>query len=265
MEAPLALNIAPLNAPHRELEWQPLADRDFHIDDMEGYKRHLQAFCEIRNNHKNKTDIFGIWESNMPIYYMPSVNVFPNLIHQCCANYEPSQRAVMGPSGGVLFHITPQSINEMLQFKPTQPLFPLTMKHLLDLASKLSSEEVTRIAKTFMPPKFFSASPPYHHAWFDETGRLIIDIISYILGFRTSEIVDETVPALMSMFSLGQPPAVKYDYATFIANKIHEQFMNLEREGVFKYTAYIYIYHLFLYYQSDSFTVFLKKLDAKGE
>ena len=92
---------------------------------------------------------------------------------------------------------------------------------------------------------------------------MIIDMISYILGFRTSEIVDETVFALMSMFAPGQPPVVKYDYATFIANKIHEQFMDLERERVFKYTSYIY--HLLLYYQSDCFPVFLKKLDARGE
>jgi len=128
MEAPVALNVARLNSPHKELEWQPLADRDYQIDDMEGYKPHLQAFCEIRNSYKNKADIFGIWESNMPIYYLPSANVFLDLIHQCCANYEPSQRAVMNPSGNVLFYITPQSINEMLQFKPTQPLVPLSMK-----------------------------------------------------------------------------------------------------------------------------------------
>jgi len=114
-----------------------------------------------------------------------------------------------------------------------------------------------------MPPKFFSASPAYHCAWFDETSRIIIDMISYILGFRTSEIVVETVMDLLSMFALGHPPTFKYDYATYIANKIHEQFMNLERERVFKYTSYIY--HLLMYYQSDSFLVFLKKLDAKGE
>jgi len=88
-------------------------------------------------------------------------------------------------------------------------------------------------------------------------------MISYIVGFKTSEIVDETIFALISMFSLGQPTAVKHDYATYIANKIHEQFMNLDRQRVFKYTAYIY--HLLLYYQSDSFPVFLKKLDAMGE
>ena len=38
--------------------------------------------------------------------------------------------------------------------------------------------------------------------------------------------------------------------------------MNLERERVFKYTSYIY--HLLLYNQPDSFPIFLKKLDAKG-
>lgn len=204
MEAPVALNIAPLNAPHKELEWLPLANRDFQINDMEGDKLHLQAFCEIRNSYRNKTDIFGIWESNMPIYYLSSVNVFPDLIHQCCANYEPSQRAMMDSSRNVLFHITPQCINEMLQFKPTQPLVPLSVKQLLDQASKLSSAEVNQISKMFMPPECYSRyTLPYHHAWFDEPGRLVIDMISYILGFRTSEIVDETILALMSMFAPG--------------------------------------------------------------
>jgi len=203
MEAPVALNIASLNAPYKELEWLPLADRDFQINDMESDKHHLQAFFEIRNSYRNKADIFGIWESNMPIYYLPSVNVFLDLINQCCANYEPSQRAVMDPYGNVLFHITPQSINEMLQFKPTQALVPLSMKQLLDQASKLSSTEVDWIAKMFMPPDCHSRyTLPYHHAWFDEPGRLVIDMISYIPGFRTSEIVDETVLALISMFAL---------------------------------------------------------------
>ena len=38
--------------------------------------------------------------------------------------------------------------------------------------------------------------------------------------------------------------------------------MNLERERVFRYTSYIY--HLFLFYQPDSFSIPLKKLNAQG-
>lgn len=71
MEALVTLNIAPLNAPHKELEWIPLADRDYQIKDMMGYKSHLQAFFEIRNSHRSSTDVLGIWETNMPIYYLP--------------------------------------------------------------------------------------------------------------------------------------------------------------------------------------------------
>ena len=60
MEAPVALNIAPLNAPHMDLEWLPLADRDFQIKDMMGLKSHLKTVFHFRNNHKNNTDILGI-------------------------------------------------------------------------------------------------------------------------------------------------------------------------------------------------------------
>jgi len=105
--------------------------------------------------------------------------------------------------------------------------------------------------------------PPYVHSWFTKTGRLILDRISFILGFKTSEYVDETILVMLSMFTPGQPLAVKYDYASFIANQINEKFINLDREGVFKYTSFIY--HLLLYYQPDRFSFPIRKLDSKGE
>lgn len=105
--------------------------------------------------------------------------------------------------------------------------------------------------------------PPFNQVYFNEAGVFITDAISYIFGFKTSEHIDETVLVLMSIFTPRQPPGVKYDYASFIANKIHEQFMNLDRERVFKYTSYIY--HLLLYYQPDSFQISLRILDLKGE
>jgi len=88
-------------------------------------------------------------------------------------------------------------------------------------------------------------------------------MISYILGFKTSEYIHETILVLMSIFIPGQHPVVQSDYATFIANKIREQFMSLDRERVFKYTSYIY--HLLLYNQPDSFQIPLRRLDLKGE
>jgi len=143
MAIPAALNITPLNAPHKELEALPLADRDYLIQDLVGDRNQLQTFCQLRNSYLNKSDIYGIWESNFPIYFLPSINIFPEIIRLCCENYEPTQRAVKSPSGSILFHITLDSINQMLNFKKTQLLVPRSMKFLLDEGPKLSSSEIT--------------------------------------------------------------------------------------------------------------------------
>jgi len=263
MEAPADLNAAPINAPHKDLNYLPLADKEFQIKDLTTDYNYLQGFCQLRDSHLSNFDIFGLWESNLPMYFLPSVHVFPDSIHQCCANYDPILRAIMSPSQNVLFSITAESINEMLHFHSTEPLAPLSMGFLVEKASQFRSSEITCITQMFMSPKHQpKGPPPYLHAFFTETDKLILDMISSVLGFRSSEYVDDITLVMLSIFTLGQPPAIKYDYDTFIANKIHAQFMNLERDGVFKYTSYIY--RLLLYYQPDNFPFPIRKLDSKG-
>ena len=88
-----------------------------------------------------------------------------------------------------------------------------------------------------------------------------MDLISYVLGYRGVEDVDDTIMAMLYIFSPGKPPVVHYDYATYIADRIHEQLMNLKRERLFRYTSYIY--HLFLFYLPDSFLIPLKQFNAQ--
>jgi len=242
----------------------PLADIDYLIQDLIGKKNHLHTYCQLRNSFISKSDKYGIWESNLPHYFLPSINIFPKIIHLCATNYEPNQRAVKSPSGSILFYIKADSINQMLNFKQTQQLFPFSMKNLLGEASWLPGLRFEEMVKTFMRENCQPKEPPplpYDH--FNEVGKLLIDMISYVLGFTTSELVDETVLVLLSSFSQGKPPAVKYNYAKFIANKIHDQLIRLDRKGVFKYSSYIY--HLLMYYQSESFQCPIKKLNSKGE
>jgi len=173
------LNITPMNSPNKELESMPLADRDYLIQNLVGDRNHLRTFCQLRNNFLRNCDMYGIWESNLAHYFLPSVNIFPEIIHLCAENYEPNQRAVKSPSRNILFHITPDSINHMLNFKQTQLLTPFSMKYLLDEGSKLSSSEIARITKTFMradcQPK---EPPPFLYAHFNEVGKLLVDMIS---------------------------------------------------------------------------------------
>lgn len=104
--------------------------------------------------------------------------------------------------------------------------------------------------------------PSYLQTFFIDMGRLIVDMISLVMGFNTSEYVDEITLVLLSIFTPGQPPVIKHDYSCYIANKIHDQFLRLDNEGVFKYTTFIY--HLMLYYQSENFPFLVMKLDTKG-
>jgi len=138
------------------------------------------------------------------------------------------------------------------------------MKYLLDEGPKLSSSKIARTAKTFMRVDHQPTEPPpFLYINFNEVGKLLVDMISSVLGFKTSEHIDETVLVLLFAYSPRQPPAIKYNYAKFISNKIHDQLLKMDREGVFKYSSYIY--HLFMYYQSDCFQCPIKKLESKGE
>lgn len=119
MATPTTLSVTPMNPPNRELEAMPLANKDYLIQDLIGDKNHLKTFCQLRNIFINNCDMYGLWESNLPYYFLPSVNIFPEIIHLCAENYEPNQRAVKSPSGSILFYITPDSINQILNFKQT--------------------------------------------------------------------------------------------------------------------------------------------------
>jgi len=86
-------------------------------------------------------------------------------------------------------------------------------------------------------------------------------MLSCILGYTSDEHVDKVVIAFLSIFFLGKPPTTMYNYAQFIANRIHEKFIRLPTKRVFKYPSVLF--HMFLYYQSNKFPVSIKKLDTK--
>ena len=48
MEIPVAFNVTPLNAPHRDLDYLPLADRDFQIKDLVLSENPLRTFCRCK-------------------------------------------------------------------------------------------------------------------------------------------------------------------------------------------------------------------------
>ena len=97
METPAALNVAPVNAPHKYLDHLHLADKDFQIKDLAFDDTTLKLYCKYRDLYLNGADNISLWESNLPKYQFPSMHIFPDIVHECHANYNPNLRAVMSP------------------------------------------------------------------------------------------------------------------------------------------------------------------------
>lgn len=164
----------------------------------------------------------------------------------------------------ILFTITTESINEMLQLQPGQNYTPISIGDLLDRFPKLTTAKLVEMLQTFIREENHipKSPPPYVDTIFSPFGQDIVVMISYVLGYTTSEYIDEIILAFMSIFSPRQPLAVMYDYAKFIADNMPNHFLRMSIEIVFKYSSFLY--HLFLYYQADKFPFTLQKLDTKG-
>ena len=134
---------------------------------------------------------------------------------------------------------------------------------MLNRYPTLTSIKLARLCQAFIREEKYTPkdSPPYLWTIFFGLGRDIIDMISSVLGYTTSELVDEIIIAFMSIYSPGQAPTIMFDYAKFIVDKMLDQFMRLDNERVFKNSSVLY--HLFLYYQADRFPITLQKLDTR--
>lgn len=109
------MDVRPITTPHLDLDHLPLANKDLQIKDTSIHESPLKLYCWYRDQYLNHDDKIHLWESNLPKYQFPEVHMFPEIVHYCHANYIPIQRAVMPPEQTILFIITAESINEMLQ------------------------------------------------------------------------------------------------------------------------------------------------------
>lgn len=70
------------------------------------------------------------------------MHIFPDIIHQFHAKYNPNLRAVMSPDQSVLFTIIVHLINEMIQLQPTLNLTRISIGELLEKSTKMSSSKL---------------------------------------------------------------------------------------------------------------------------
>jgi hypothetical protein len=254
----------PFLPPPVNLEKIPLVDKDQLIADTicDFDFSDLQSW--LREVFLDQSDGIGLWESNLPLYLFPQIHHFPEFTLKCQAHYIPDQKAIVSSSGDVLFFITPKYIDQMMQIPHVESVSPFNLEILTELYQKMTFPQRAQIFELFLPTSapLPSTNPPYPSSMFSTKGNQIISSLCALLSYYSDQWVDEPILGFLSIFSNDEKPTTQLDYNTFLADSIHEQFVNFSTEGMFGYSSILA--YMFIYFQADKFSFSLQKMDADG-
>jgi hypothetical protein len=153
----------PFLPPPVDLDWIPLANKDYLISEPKCDLDFTELYSWLRDIFLDQSDEIGLWESNLPLYMFPQIHHFPEFALKCQAHYLPDQRTIVSSSRKTLFAITSKAIDQMLQITRAEAFSPLTLEVLTDMYQKLSFPQRAQIFELFLPenapiPK---TNPPY--------------------------------------------------------------------------------------------------------
>jgi hypothetical protein len=86
----------------------------------------------------DQSDEIRLWESNLPLYLFPQIHHFPEFTLKFQAHYIPDQRAIVSSSGDVLFFITLEDIDQMMQIPRADSVSPFNLEILTELYQKMT-------------------------------------------------------------------------------------------------------------------------------
>jgi hypothetical protein len=162
----------PFLPPPVDLDRIPLVDKDHLIADTKCDFDFADLQSWLKEVFLDQSDEIRLWESNLPLYLFPHIHPFPEFALKCQAHYIPEQRAIVSSSGEILFLITPESIDQMMQIPRVDSASPFNLEILTELYQKMTFPQRAQIFKLFLPPsaQFPSTNPPYPSSMFSTKG-----------------------------------------------------------------------------------------------
>jgi hypothetical protein len=250
--------------PLVDLDRIPLADKDRLIVDTKCDFDFPDLQSWLKEVFLDQSDEIGLWESNLPLYLFPQIHPFPEFFLKCQDHYIPEKRAIISSSGEVLFLITPKTIDQMMQIPRADSASPFNLEILTESYQKMNFPQRAQIFELFLPPsaQFPATNPPYPSSMFSTKGNQIISSLCTLLGYYSDQWVDEPILGSFSIFSTDEKPTTQFKFSTFLANNIHEQFVNFATEGMFRYSS-ILVY-LFVFFQAEKFVFSMHKMEGYG-
>jgi hypothetical protein len=180
---------SPFVPPPVDLDKLPLVDKDRLIADTVCSFNFPDLQSWLREVFLDQSDEVGLWESNLPLYMFPQVHHFPEFALKCRAHYIPEQRAIISSLGDVLFFITPEDIDSMLQITRPDSVVPFNLEVLTELYQRMNFPQRAQIFELFSPPSspIPTTSPPYSSSIFSTKGNQIISAVCALLGYYSDQ------------------------------------------------------------------------------
>ena len=155
----------------------------------------------------------------MPNYVVLITHQAPDFIRLCQLHYLPDQRCVVNKDREIMFYITAEAINDMLQMSHGPRAVSLSIEDLTQLYLDLDFPSRFMIFQTFWSthvdiPK---VNPPYDTFDFPEGSRQVISMLSFILGYDSDDFTDASILGFLSTLSPGQPPSIVFNFSKIIA------------------------------------------------
>jgi hypothetical protein len=195
---------------------------------------------------------------NYPYIIFPRFTLFQSFpFFKCQSHYIPEKIAIISSSEDILFLMTPESIDQMMQIPRVDSASPFNLEILTELYQKMTFPQRAQIFHLFLPPstQIPSTNPPYPSSMFLTKGNQIISSLSALLGYYSDQWVDEPILGFLSIFSTDENPTTQFDFNMLLANNIHEQFVNFTTKGMFWYLSILA--YLFFFFQVEKFIFFM--------
>jgi hypothetical protein len=149
----------------------------------------------------------------------------------------------------------------MMQIPRVESTSPFNLEVITELYQKLSFPQRAHIFEIFLPQaaQLPKKNPPYPSSLFSVKGNQVISSLYALLGYFSDQWVDEPILGFVSIFSTDERPTTQFDYNTFLADNIHEQFSNFSTEGMFWYSSIMS--YMFTFFQADKFSFSMQNMD----
>jgi hypothetical protein len=152
----------------------------------------------------------------------------------------------------------------MMQISRADSASPFNLEIHTELYQKMTFPQRAQIFELFLPrsAQLPTTNPPYPSSMFSTKGNQVIKSLCALLGYYSDQWVDEPILGFFFIFSTDEKPTTQFDFSTFLANKIHEQFVNFTTEGMFWYSSILA--YLFIFFQAEKFSFSMQKMDGDG-